>query len=77
MTDTTTIRRHATLVDRMAQKLGLDLEQKVLEGQLDPDSLCDAVLDCTGCSDPDGCTVWLDTPASQTDAAPSMCRNRI
>jgi len=76
MTDTITIKHHADLVDRMAETLGVDLEEKVLEGLLDPSTLSDAVLGCTGCSDPEGCELWLkahqDVGAS---SAPVMCRN--
>jgi len=76
MTESLRIRQHAELVDRMAETLGVDLEEKVLEGLLDPSTLTDAVLRCTGCSDPEGCGLWLD--AYQTEgaaSAPVMCRN--
>ncbi len=76
MTETLTIKRHAVLVDRMADTLGLDLEEKVLEGLLDPMSLSDAVLRCTGCSDTKGCNLWLDAHLETGAAtAPVMCRN--
>jgi hypothetical protein len=67
--------RHADLVDRMATTLGLDLDRKVLEGRLDPDTLEDAVLACTGCADVEGCERWLATREEQAEAAPSACRN--
>lgn len=67
--------RHADLVDRMANSLGIDLEEKILEGQLQIDTLGDAVLSCTGCSDPDGCERWLESREGVAHDAPAMCRN--
>lgn len=75
MPETLTIRRHAALVDRMAQAVGVDLEEATLKGQITPDALCDMVLSCTGCSNPTGCGHWLDAHSDGADATPSMCRN--
>ncbi len=76
MTDTITIKHHADLVDRMADTLGVDLEEKILEGLLDPCTLSDAVLRCTGCSDTEGCELWLNANRGVgASAAPIMCRN--
>ena len=54
-----TMKRHAALVDSMATTLGLDLEEKMLEGLIMPDGIADAVLNCTGCAHPDACESWL------------------
>ena len=70
-----TLKRHATLVDRMATTLGVDLEEKVMEGKLDFGALSDVVLGCTGCANPDECEKWLDAHSQGADNAPSMCRN--
>ncbi|WP_135501203.1 DUF6455 family protein [Roseovarius aestuariivivens] len=75
MTQTLTIKRHAALVDRMAETLGIDLEEATLQGFVLPDTLTDAVLRCTGCSNPDGCTQWLQSHSAGAEATPSMCRN--
>lgn len=75
MTMSTTYRRHAELVDRMGDALGLDLEEKTFEGQLSLDTLSDVVLRCTGCADPDGCEHWLAAQDGIAEHAPSMCRN--
>lgn len=75
MAQTRTLRRHAALVDRMADTLGVDLEEQTFSGMLSLDTLGEAVLRCTGCSDPDGCEAWLAAQEGQADAAPSMCRN--
>lgn len=75
MPETLTIKRHATLVDRMATTVGIDLEEATLQGQITPDALCDVVLRCTGCSNPDGCGQWLDAHHDGAEATPAMCRN--
>ena len=68
-------RRHAELMERMANALGLDLDEKIMEGQLDIETLDDAVLRCTGCTDPDGCDHWLNAQQGIAPAAPGTCRN--
>ncbi|MDR9392872.1 MAG: DUF6455 family protein [Roseovarius sp.] len=75
MPTTATLKRHAALVDRMAESLGLDLEEKMLEARLDVDDITDAVLACTGCSNPDGCERWLDTRQGKASRPPEICRN--
>lgn len=75
MTQELTYKRHATLVDRMANALGIDIEEKMMAGMLQIDSLGEAVLDCTGCSNPDGCSHWLDMQTAKAEATPGMCRN--
>ena len=70
-----TLKRHAGLVDSMANAQGLDLEEQMLRGNLSVGALEDAVLRCTGCAQPDACKAWL---AGQTDAVaapPDYCRN--
>lgn len=75
MQNTLTIKQHAALVDRMADTLGVDLEEATLKGQITPDALCDVVLRCTGCTDPGGCRHWLDAHDAGADSTPDMCRN--
>jgi hypothetical protein len=70
------IRRHATLVDRMAGAQGLDLEEVMLRGELSIPDLDDTVLRCTSCTQPDACTHWLDSLEGGVAAAPpTYCRN--
>lgn len=75
MPTSSTLRRHADLVDRMATTVGVDFEQKMLEAQMEIDDITDAVLACTGCSNPDACEQWLVAQAGQADAPPDICRN--
>lgn len=71
-----TIKRHATLMDRMADAVGVDLEESILRGALTPAELSDAVLRCTACSNPDHCDGWLGDHAPADSPALSYCRNR-
>ncbi|MDX2482424.1 MAG: DUF6455 family protein [Pseudodonghicola sp.] len=73
MQDRETLRCHAALVDRMASALGIDLEDAALAGRLAFDEISDAVLRCTGCSDPAQCASWTVRPVETT---PGYCSNR-
>lgn len=75
MTSTQNLKKHAALVDRMASALGIDLEQKALEGQIDFEQISDAVMACSGCSNPEECSHWLDTQNGQAKTTPDICRN--
>jgi hypothetical protein len=74
MQSTSTLKRHAQLVDRMANTLGVDLEQKIMEGQMTFEGLGDVVLACTGCANPDACEQWLARTTS-AETTPDYCRN--
>lgn len=67
--------RHADLVDRMAAAQGVDLEQRIMEGRLELDTLGDAVLSCTACTNPDGCEDWLAAQDGVAPEPPRFCRN--
>lgn len=73
--DTKTLKRHAALVDRMAEARGVDLEEEVLRGSLSVDRLTDAVLACTGCAAPGDCERRLAAGAGRLEATPGYCRN--
>lgn len=67
------LKRHAGLMDRMAEAQGLDLEEQMLRGRLDFGALEDAVLRCAGCENPDDCARKLD--AGVSGGTPGYCRN--
>lgn len=76
----TSLRRHAALVDRMADALGLDLEEAMMRGDLPPEDLPEMVLRCASCSNPEACENWLARNAAQDGAdrprtTPYYCRN--
>ncbi|WP_371225885.1 DUF6455 family protein [Roseovarius sp. 2305UL8-3] len=70
------LKEHADLVDRMAGTVGVDLEQVMMEGRMTFDELGDAVLSCTGCSQPETCKKWLALQEEVVETAPGYCRNR-
>ena len=70
-----TLKRHAGLVDRMAEAQGLDIEEQMLRGHLSVTELEDAVLRCTGCEQPCACESWLATQNTPVEAPPAYCRN--
>ena len=76
MTLRATMKTHADLVDRMAEALGLDLEELMMEGRIDMDALGDAVLSCTGCASAEACHNWLDAQSEPASDTPDYCRNR-
>lgn len=76
MCEARTLNRHAALVNRMAETLGLDLGRAVREGRLQSETWRDAVLDCTCCPAPDECTGWLaERQETGASAPPAQCRN--
>ncbi|MEL7175997.1 MAG: DUF6455 family protein [Pseudomonadota bacterium] len=72
---TSTLKRHADLMDRMAGTLGLDLEEKALRGDLPFDEIADAVMRCTGCTGAGACEKWLQDHADGAEQTPHYCRN--
>ena len=70
------MKRHARLVDEMANTLGVDLEEATMRGNIPMDDLSDLVLKCRGCVDPDACENWLKARArTGADRAPGFCRS--
>ncbi|WP_323767384.1 DUF6455 family protein [Antarctobacter sp.] len=75
MQSQTTLKRHAALVDNMAQARGVDLEEQMLRGKLTISELEDAVLRCTACTSADTCEHWLKTQTDPAPDVPEYCRN--
>lgn len=73
MHNQTTLAKHAALVDAMSDRLGIDLEEATLRGQIDFGEIADAVLRCTGCTGVEGCQNFLDHGIGQD--FPDYCRN--
>lgn len=69
-----TLSEHENLMDRMARTLGADLDAAELRGDLPPEERFSMLLSCTGCSDPRGCSKWLNDH-TVAEAAPGYCRN--
>ena len=75
MTDRESLKRHADLLDRTATRLGLDLEELSVSGAISIDEISDAVLRCTGCSNPEDCAHWLERDEGEAATPPVYCRN--
>ncbi|WP_170325894.1 DUF6455 family protein [Ruegeria arenilitoris] len=69
------LKLHAGLVDRMASKLGVDLQEAAIGGDVSIDQLSDAVLNCTDCPNPGHCLRFLDQP-TLVSRTPEYCRNQ-
>ncbi len=67
--------RHAGLVDRMAETLGVDIAEAVQRGELPPEELRRSVFNCMGCREAESCAHWLDEHAAGAEATPGYCRN--
>ena len=69
------IKRHAALLDQMAETLGLDLQETAIHGDLRIDEISEAVLRCASCAEPDKCTAWQQDHADGAEVTPDYCRN--
>lgn len=63
---------HERLMTRLADANGVDLDLLMQSGSLSPERYEDAVLNCTGCSNPEGCDAHLRAGRSEI---PDFCRN--
>ena len=68
--------KHADLVNRMADTLGVDLAEETLRGELPPQDLRATVLNCMGCREAGACETWLAEHSEGADATPGSCRNK-
>ncbi len=75
MQNRSVMKRHAALVDQMAETLGIDLEELTMRGGLGIDEISDAVLSCTACSNPEACQSWLGEHKEGAEHTPDYCRN--
>lgn len=75
MTSNDRLKRHAALVDTMAQTRGVDLQDASLRAGLTPDDLADMVFRCAGCTQPDVCEKWQAAQVGAVSETPQFCRN--
>ena len=68
--------KHAGLVNRMAETLGVDLAEEAQRGNLPPQDLRGVVLNCMGCREAGACESWLADHPEGADATPGYCRNK-
>ncbi|MCC5987013.1 MAG: hypothetical protein JJT95_04975 [Pararhodobacter sp.] len=67
--------RHSLLVGRMAEALGIDLEEAALRGHFDDAEHQRAIARCTGCEGGADCPHWLEAHDTGASVAPAYCRN--
>ena len=72
----TKLDRHADLVNRMAETVGVDLVEQAMRGAVPDQEMRSAVLRCMSCDKVDACGSWMDAHSTGADAAPSYCRNK-
>ena len=66
--------RHARLVSKMADRIGLDLVEAMQRGQVDSEDLRGMVNRCAGCTNPEACSDLL-ADGHTHGVAPEYCRN--
>ncbi|APG47705.1 DUF6455 family protein [Phaeobacter porticola] len=76
MTSQADLKTHAALFDRMAETVGLDLQDEAISGRLRVDEIGEAVLRCTRCGGVAACHKWLAKGLRPGSEAPDFCRNR-
>ena len=64
--------KRTTLMNRMADRNGADLDLALQSGMVSPGELRAAVLSCTACTAPDACEARLD---AGMPGVPGYCRN--
>jgi hypothetical protein len=74
MIDRETLKKHAAMFDTMSQKLGHDMQQRALDGDIPFDEIADGVLRCAQCSSPEDCASRM-AKTTQLDAPFSYCQN--
>lgn len=79
------LNRHAALMNRMAETLGVDLDEALRRGALRSEDWRDALVSCASCDDPASCVHWLGEHGAPEDRccgapedeAPDFCNNRL
>ncbi|BAQ69937.1 hypothetical protein NHU_02790 [Rhodovulum sulfidophilum] len=67
---------HVHLVEKMAEVLGVDLDEETMAGRWTPEDMQDSVSRCLGCTDPSQCRSWLWTHDAGAGETPDYCRNK-
>ncbi len=70
------IDKHATLFNDMADTVGADIGDALLDGKIDGQGLRAAVFQCMTCDSAEQCPDWMEAHADGAESAPEYCRNR-
>jgi hypothetical protein len=65
---------HTQMVLGMADRQGIDIQERILRGELSEDQFENAVDRCLGCTQPGACKCLLDGTGSELKL-PDYCRN--
>jgi len=75
------LNRHAAMMNRMAQVMRVDLSAEMAQGRVSGEDWKDALVRCTGCAQPEACTLWLSEHDPEDEALliepPHYCENRL
>ena len=69
--------RHRALMGRMADALGVDMQEAAMRGRLDEAETEQAVSRCVGCEGGADCPDWLEAHGTGAAETPDYCRNRF
>lgn len=67
---------HARLVTRMADALGVDLDEEIQRGRAAPEDERGRIYRCLSCTEPDLCAKFLEATTTPARRAPRYCRNK-
>lgn len=70
------LKRHAEILDTMADTLGIDLQEAAICGAFPMGDISDAVLRCADCPNPGHCVQWLENHPDGAQVTPEYCRNQ-
>ncbi|WP_417808606.1 DUF6455 family protein [Thioclava sp.] len=81
MSNARSLNRHAAMMNRMAQVMRVDLTAEMAQGRMSGEDWKDALVRCTGCTQPKACTLWLSEHDPEykpsVAAPPPYCENRL
>ncbi|WP_339109973.1 DUF6455 family protein [Thioclava sp. GXIMD4216] len=83
MTDPRTLNKHAALVSRMGDVVGVDFTQAKAKGLMSDTGWSETVTRCTKCANPQACQGFLAAQEAPEDRegvvaqAPDYCNNRL
>jgi len=65
----------AGLMNRMAETVGADIGDAIIDGRLDAIGVRSALIACAGCGSAEECVHWMDAHPDGAQHAPDYCRN--
>ena len=75
MQDTNKIKHHAQLLDQTAERLGVDLQEAAIRGDMHFGEIADALMRCMQCSNPKDCASRLAKDDTGAKVPLQYCEN--